>query len=302
MNDQPPSPISPRATGRNSPITDRSRASPILERRPPAPVVLDSAEQPLVRSEREVLSPVAPRSQAAQGNQGILEDEITARRRRIQELEELERREQAHALRLRERELEHQAFEIQRERERLQGYGGRPRVNSTTTGVIGVGSLPARPHSQYSYSTTHLPNPRGPTATEIPSRPVSQYGELMPPAHSQASASSSSVSIPRPSADHAPYCGCYACSAAQYSVPSQAQPQSSAAAKTEKPKGWIRRLSMPVGNAFSSDSKSNKGIVYNKGNVVLPDDGVLKMKPSFERDATGGISNVRPRKLSFGRR
>lgn len=300
MNDQPPSPISPRATGRNSPITDRSRASPVLERRPPPPQVADSAELSLARSDREVLSSVAPRSQATQSNQGTLEDEITARRRRIQELEELERREQAHALRLRERELEHQAFEIQRERERLQGYGGR--VNSTTTGVNGVGSLPARPHSQYSYSTTNLTNPRGPTATEIPARPVSHYGELMPPAHSQASASSSSVSIPRPSADHAPYCGCYACSAAQYSVPSQTQPQSSAVAKTEKSKGWIRRLSMPVGNAFSSDSKSNRGIAYNKSNGGLPDDAVLKMKPSFERDATGGISNVRPRKLSFGRR
>ena len=224
-----------------------------------------------------------------------------ARRRRIAELEELERREQAHVLRLRERELEQRTFEIQREREQLQEYRARPRVNSVVNGVKGTVQLPARPHSQYSYSTTNLPNPRTPTATEAPSRPVSQYGELAPPMQPQASASSSSVSIPRPPQDHAPYCGCYACSAAQYSAAPRAQPQPTTDAKPEKPKGWIRRLSMPVGNAFTSDPKSNKGI-SNKGIGLLPDDPMLRMKPSFERDATGGISNVRPRKLSFGRR
>ena len=75
----------------------------------------------------------------------------------------------------------------------------------------------------------------------------------------------------------------------------------------------MRRLSMPVvGAAFHNSSvgsgsgasvDSKKGVKSTVNMVVPTEDGVI-VRRSFERDASGGISNVavRPRKLSFGRR
>lgn len=56
--------------------------------------------------------------------------------------------------------------------------------------------------------------------------------------------------------DHASSCGCATCSVAHYSRPPSALhiAQTQALKDKEKKPGWIRRLSMPVGNAFSSSS------------------------------------------------
>lgn len=242
-----------------------------------------------------------------QGGAYASEDPLAARRRHIEELEELEFREQSHALRERERQIEMQTLELERERLRILTLG----VGARTGGERAVN---VRPHSQHSYSTTNLVQPRANgSAADLPIRPISQYGEPLMVAASHSSGSSNSTGR---ATDHAPYCGCQRCASASYASPGRIS-ETTLAAKAEKPKGWIRRLSMPVvSNAFSSgnDSKKGNGAItmggYNGGAMrgygVPSEDGRLIPRASFERDATGGISNVtsnsRSRKLSFGRR
>ncbi|KAL5525506.1 hypothetical protein ACEPAG_6842 [Sanghuangporus baumii] len=213
------------------------------------------------------------------------EIDIMRRRRRIEELEDLERREQAQALRAREREIEMQTKALDRERERLRTLNVASPANSS--GAI------VRGHPQYSYSMVNLVQSHS-GAGEPLTRPVSHYGE--PLAISTSPSSSSSTSNPPSRPDHAPYCGCQVCSASQYSNPNpHVQIVAEPRVQKEKPKGWIRRLSMPVvGNAFtSSDPKK----------AYAPGAGIAGGSLTYlEQDSTGGISNVRPRKISFGRR
>lgn len=76
---------------------------------------------------------------------------------------------------------------------------------------------------------------------------------------------------------HAPYCGCESCSVSKYreagkvsNKASQAKQSDQRSDKVGKPSGsWIRRLSMPVGNAFSSnDSKRHQSNNSVGGNAV----------------------------------
>lgn len=175
-------------------------------------------------------------------------DELARRRLRIEELEELERRERALELRARERELE----TLQRER----GETMRGRVD----GDVGDSSPP-----NYTLS---------------PLRPRSQvFQQSKVPAHSLLSGrsySTTSLLPPGPSAPttsavqqtindmHLPNCQCPACTIASYAerpLTTRLRPQ-----EREKSKGgWMRRLSMPVvGNAFSSDTKK-AGAIGVKG-------------------------------------
>lgn len=124
-----------------------------------------------------------------------------------------------------------------------------------------------RPQSQYSYSTNHLvppsPNSIHPSHSHDGQSPrQSQY--------SQSPTSSRQSTQYQDNQPHAPYCGCETCSIAKYkssqasSQPQDlrppAQPITLRPAEKSKP-GWIRRLSMPVGNAFNLDSsKHSKGI------------------------------------------
>lgn len=307
--ERPTSPISPRPTGamsrQASPSTERLRSSPKLDRRqigpePPSPTTQRVSSEhvfPAVQSRTRTYSQTTPQSGAY-----AAEDLMAARRRHIEELEELEFREQTHALRERERQIEMQTLELERERLRILTLG----VGARAAGERPVGM---RAHSQHSYSTTNLVQPRANgSAADLPIRPTSQYGEPLMVAASNSSGSSNSTGL---QTDHAPYCGCQACASAQYAPPNRVS-ETTLAAKAEKPKGWMRRLSMPVvGNAFSSGQKGN---VVNslgghngagvRGYGVPSEDGRLLSQATLERDATGGISNVtsRSRKLSFGRR
>ena len=169
-----------------------------------------------------------------------LTDDLARRRQRIEELEELERRE--HALELRAREREFTA----RQRERAQtlrsraldGYASdssrsnHPLLSHKQQSQVSLQSQPHTPtlSSNYSYSTTSLlpPGPSGPA----------------------------SPAMQRVKNDaHRPDCQCPACTIARYAEkPLTAQPRPQGREKSKG--GWMRRLSMPVvGNAFSSESK-----------------------------------------------
>jgi hypothetical protein len=168
-------------------------------------------------------------------------DEIERRRQRIEELEELERREQALELRARERELgtlQRERAETLRSRAVDGDTGDFLRPNHTL--------LPQRPRSQVlqqsqipvhsllsgrSYSTTNILPP----GASAPASPVAQ--RMVKDVHPQG-------------------CQCPACTVASYAekpLTARLRPPQ----EREKSKGgWIRRLSMPVvSNAFSSDAK-----------------------------------------------
>ena len=207
-------------------------------------------------------------------------DDIALRRQRIAELEELELREQELELRRREREIELRAKALEEERARIfnargpdSGYGSdvtRSGINdrlSMSQQSDAYSTSSARPrYTQHSHNSAALDPPR-------PIRPSS----------SQASSQPASP-IYQSTTDNLHY------SAAPLHVRPVQQP---AQLRTEKPKGWIRRLSMPVmGNAFSLDSKkgiSSAGIAGGPGmrsSLALPEeDGMLI------RDVTGGIRN-----------
>ena len=169
----------------------------------------------------------------------FLTDDLARRRQRIEELEELERRE--HALELRTREREFTA----RQRERAEtlrsrapdGYASdisnQPAL--FTHRQQSQASLQRQPHtptlsSNYSYSTTSLqpPGPSGPTSPAMQRVPKDV---------------------------HRPDCQCPACTVARYAEnPLAAHPRPQGREKSKG--GWMRRLSMPVvANAFSSESK-----------------------------------------------
>ncbi|KAH9941344.1 hypothetical protein B0H21DRAFT_753240 [Amylocystis lapponica] len=201
-------------------------------------------------------------------------DELAIRRQRIEELEELELREQEYELRIREREIEQKAREVERERLRLlsaRGADGYASDSSRGTANRTLQRPPATTSQSryplYSYSTTHLVPPSS------------------APSSSGQPASQPSSPIYRPT-DHAPFCGCDTCSASKYKKqdvsPSPRDlrpPETPITLRPEKPKGWIRRLSLPVmGNAFSSDSKkSSAGIAggpgFRSSLVSLQEDG-----------------------------
>lgn len=102
----------------------------------------------------------------------------------------------------------------------------------------------------HSYSTTHL---------------------VPPPVQSESHNSSNSSRASSSHTEHSIYCTCETCSASKYTAPSPSVSASQqdlrrppeppiVLRQAEKPKGWMRRFSMPVGmNAFSSSS-SQKGI------------------------------------------
>ena len=175
-------------------------------------------------------------------------DEVARRRQRIEELEELERRERALELRVRERELE----ALQRERaETLRGrVDGDAGDSLRPTHTL----LPLRPRSQV-FQQSHVP------AHSLLSGRSYSTTSLLPPGASAPTTSAVQRTI---NDMHLPDCQCPACTIASYAerpLTTRLRPQ-----EREKSKGgWMRRLSMPVvGNAFSSDTKK-VGAVGGKG-------------------------------------
>jgi hypothetical protein len=203
-------------------------------------------------------------------------DDLARRRYRLDELEEMEIREREYELRQKEREIEHRARELDRERARL--VSARSSTAPVMEGFTGDGmggrargdQMP--PRGRFSSSATHLALPsmstRTASSTQLSSSPTSTPGG-------------------GPN-DHAPYCGCAACSTNKYGRQEQAPsahdlrpPEApiNLRPQNDKPKGWMRRLSMPVGAAFNlNDSKktSSPGLNRNSMSFVPEDDRSMR--------------------------
>ncbi|TCD67074.1 hypothetical protein EIP91_000587 [Steccherinum ochraceum] len=203
-------------------------------------------------------------------------------------------------LRQREQDIERRTKELEYERYRMQREVERPPVDLPTGDYLarspitpsrlpdGYISGAHRPiHQHQSYSATNL------TAPSMPTTPT-QYMTRTSPLNSPGGPGS-----------HAPSCGCESCSASKYgsrtAFPSARDlrpPEPPITLRPEKPKGWIRRLSMPVmGNAFSSDSKKGISNLVGSGvssgqyrsSLALPDeDGRLR----YELNGSGNRSTA----------
>ena len=164
-------------------------------------------------------------------------DELALRRQRIEELEDLERRERALELRARERgALQHERDEILRSRV-FDGHASDSLQNRTLP--------PKWPHSQV------LQQNRVPAISFTSGRSHSTTS-LLPPGPSTIATHATQRAIKNV---HLPDCQCPACTVARYAetpLSAHLRPQ-----EREKSKGgWMRRLSMPVvSNAFSSEAK-----------------------------------------------
>jgi len=145
----------------------------------------------------------------------------------------------------------------------------------------------------HSYSTTHL----------VPPSASSQQSQS--PSSPRSSTSSADGSR---NGNHAPYCGCETCSVAHYKSPSNRSPspadlrppEKPFTLRTEKPKGWIRRLSMPVGNAFSLDKKNTTKMYSLDANKRNPNGSATtlrnvgedgRMGPGRRSYDASGVSN-----------
>jgi len=155
--------------------------------------------------------------------------------------------------------------------------GAQPQATSSTAVISPM---------RYSYSATQLASPTSPP-------PPSSFANH-PYAQSRGQISN---------LDHAAFCGCATCSASKYKARSATPtpydlrpPEPPISLRPEKPKGWIRRITVPVGHAFSLDSK--KSISGLKNGIMFSaagEDG--KMRRSYEQ---GGISSRSV--ANFGRR
>ncbi|KAI0782320.1 hypothetical protein C8Q75DRAFT_506458 [Abortiporus biennis] len=272
-------PVSPSRVEAKSPTEERRRASidqtsrssgsPVLERsggitpsQPPPSLQLSSSG-----------SSSAPKQP--------IQTDYALHRQRIDEEQEMDMayRDHERQLRLREKEMEIREKELELERAKLMSYGrnqylggivedmgrypqsqqqsygastsGRPSSQHINSSSPSIGS-----RAQYSYSSTQLapPSPskqpfppssgtmntsRGVYITQLSSSPSSS------PVMSRTSISDQRP--PMPSTPSSP------------SYQPQTQQQTTTTTRPEKPKGWIRRLSMPViGNSFSSSSNDSK--------------------------------------------
>ncbi|KAI0059208.1 hypothetical protein BV25DRAFT_1155638 [Artomyces pyxidatus] len=265
-------------TVEESPVSPRLRTiSPTNE----LPRRSYDAEAATTRSEQSQPFPSSP----------PVQDELTSRRQRLEELEELERREKALEQRVREREAEERARErADTSRSRAgDGYGSdvsrsqqpsfahRPysqaSIQSTSQGPY---MQPPSLASRHSYSTTSLP---AGAARLPPPSPIASRRDLRTPTLPQQSQRQ------HEDPPHARDCQCPACTVARYAeAPLTPRPP-----EREKPKGWMRRLSMPVvvGHAFSLDSKKDK---YAVGGGISSGKGI------------GGLGGANRSVTSFGSR
>jgi hypothetical protein len=165
-------------------------------------------------------------------------EELALRRQRIEEMEDLERRERGLELRAREREA------FQRERDEMlrsrafDGYASDSLQNRTMP--------PQRPQSRV------LLQPNRPPAISLTSGRSHSTTSLLPPGTSTLATNAAQ----RATKDvHLPDCQCPACTVARYAetpLSAHLRPQ----AREKSKGGWMRRLSMPaVSNAFSSEAK-----------------------------------------------
>lgn len=234
------------------------------------------------------------------------------RRQHVEGLEDLQLREREYELRQREREIEQQVRELERERARFktsQGPGRSPgrdgyasdtaRSNASPRSYHPPQPYAGPPEGRYSNSATHLIPP--PPAS---SRAGSSSSQSQPYAQSEAHSQPSPAFQARdlrdepPPSDHAPFCGCHACSVAKYkhadTAPSPRDlrpPEPPIMLRPEKPKGWMRRLSMPViSNPLSSDSKKSPGH-SNRNSVGYIMEDARMGGPGRQRYEPDAVSN-----------
>ncbi|KAJ7707655.1 hypothetical protein B0H17DRAFT_1033457 [Mycena rosella] len=279
-------PVSPRGGGASSP--------PVLSSRTPLPASPDrfSAARQAETASGDRNPPggypawVSPPMSSPSLSKSAAEDDAARRRNqregRIDEVAELEFLEKEKALQDKEREIGMRAKELELERANLRS-SQREAWDGTTSPIP---QLRPRERKTSFRNPSPLPRPQSQLETRAPSTNVANnhaysYSatHLIPPSSSSQPQSSSSPRSSTSSADgsrntsqHAPYCGCESCSVTQYKSPSNRSPspndmrppEKPFALRPEKPKGWIRRLSMPVavGNAFSLDKK-NTGKMYS---------------------------------------
>ncbi|KAG6813399.1 hypothetical protein H0H92_011377 [Tricholoma furcatifolium] len=130
------------------------------------------------------------------------------------------------------------------------------------------------PRLKSSYSTSNLvpPSPSSNSVQHSHETQSSSHATRYSPSPT-SSTQHLSLSSTSSASPHAPYCGCESCSAAKYRMPPQPPSPSSARPLAEpitlrppeiqKKMGWMRRLSMPVGNAFSLDSTKKSVAAQN---------------------------------------
>ena len=241
----------------DEPLSPRRTASPIVDRFPP--------DTPTLMSARDL---------------PIDESEIRRRKQRIEELAELELKEKEFELRKRERELNQRTRDL--ERDRLHFLHSRPESGNTSDGPKGPRNSPFQ-HKRGSQSVTHinLPSTSSLGASPTLTRPSTSHSPTRSPL--------------LPAKDHAPFCGCDSCSVSKYKAPDASPsardlrpPEPPILLRPEKPKGWIRRLSMPSVNvAFSLDAKKDASAISLKAGLPLPGENGRLRKRSYEQ----GISN-----------
>ncbi|GJE85676.1 hypothetical protein PsYK624_017550 [Phanerochaete sordida] len=193
-------------------------------------------------------------------------EEIARRRQRIQELEELELREQEYTLRMREKEIRERARELEREQFEL--------INARQNRLqVDLSNERARPSSAGRSDSMDGP------MTPVQAHPYASSNTMSPPSSRYPQYPSSSQP-PSPMFGHP---------LEKTSTRDSARMQPSAP-RPEKPKGWIRRLSMPVmalGDSkkgiSSADVASNP---FYRSSLGLPEeDGRLR------NDAAGASKN-----------
>lgn len=246
---------------------------------------------------------------------GPSDDDIVRRRQRIRELEELELREQEHELRQKEREIGQRAKELERDRQRLlnaRGYHNESPTQRTAQKL----------QLQNTSSTSLYDSPSGSPVTSSRHPYASNPSQLPTPMNQRFPSQQSSNSQPSSPmyssmAGHSESCGCEACSVSKYNPPPQRvrhvpssqslrPPDSPVTSrpkeKMEKPKTWIRRLSMPVmGNAFSNPSDTKKGIsstsfanaTNHRNTLVVPDeDGRVRGSVIADSPKNRSVTNL----------
>ena len=206
---------------------------------------------------------------------------------------------------LKERELQIRREELELEKQRVhmrygqgppgQGYngGGGGPYNGNLGGASGPSSALQQSRSYTTMPTLPTPSPSArhlaPRRTSSPTLPQRNNSPL--------------PSIPRNPATngHSASCGCYECSARQYAAPpspatheQQLPPAPPIELRPQKERTWLgkglRRLSMPVGEAFSLDGKKTSGTsplgISNAGTLnkmPIPEQDPRVRRTSFER-------------------
>lgn len=284
----PNPPLSPGRSGARSPIEDRRHYISEQPLQMPSP-----STSPYHRGETST-EPFPATHNTGTSLAGAYDHAL--RQQRVDRSHEMSLREHEHQLRLREQEINLKAKELELERARLlhaQALRSDAFLNSD---------------GRYSAPSRQLVDSPSSSPVLQPHRLQSQSStSLATPSHNATyNTSSSSRSPISPSSskpiDHAPSCGCESCSIAKYRTEGRSQPsprdlrppEQPFALRPEKPKGWIRRLSMPVINAtFSSDSKkgiSSTSFAANSGyrnSMAFPDeDGRIRSDGGRNRSST----------------